>query len=72
IMEGRSSFGKKHNKTHTFCQKCGQRAFHIQKKTCALNWSNTTQQGKRAGTGRMNRTVPKAKKNTVVAPASSV
>lgn len=33
--KGTSSFGKRHNKTHTHCRRCGRRAYHIQKKTCA-------------------------------------
>jgi len=33
--KGTSSFGKRHNKTHTHCRRCGRRSYHIQKKTCA-------------------------------------
>jgi len=33
--KGTSSFGKRHNKTHTLCRRCGGRCYHIQKKTCA-------------------------------------
>ena len=33
--KGTSSFGKRHNKTHTHCRRCGRRAYHIQKKRCA-------------------------------------
>ena len=33
--EGTSSFGKRHNKSHTLCKRCGRRSFHIQKHTCA-------------------------------------
>ncbi|KAL1995557.1 hypothetical protein VTN49DRAFT_1744 [Thermomyces lanuginosus] len=32
--KGTTSFGKRHNKTHTLCRRCGKRAFHIQKSTC--------------------------------------
>ena len=27
--------GKRHNKTHTLCRRCGRHSFHIQKSTCA-------------------------------------
>lgn len=33
--KGTSSFGKRHNKTHTLCVRCGRSAYHIQKKRCA-------------------------------------
>ena len=33
--KGTSSFGKRHNKSHTLCVRCGRKAYHIQKKTCA-------------------------------------
>ena len=33
--KGTSSFGKRRNKTHTLCHRCGKVAFHIQKKICA-------------------------------------
>ena len=33
--KGTQSFGKRLNKTHTLCRRCGERAFHIQKKTCS-------------------------------------
>ena len=33
--KGTSSFGKRRNKTHTLCRRCGRVSFHIQKKTCA-------------------------------------
>merc|ERR1712062_927041 len=62
--KGTSSFGKRHNKTHTFCPRCGHRCFHIQKKTCSrcgypsprmshYNWSKKAQRTKTTGTGRM-------------------
>merc|ERR1712172_319962 len=31
-MGGTSSFGKRRNKTHTLCRRCGKVSFHIQKK----------------------------------------
>lgn len=33
--KGTSSFGKRHNKTHTLCVRCNRSAYHIQKKVCA-------------------------------------
>ncbi|KAL2831183.1 ribosomal protein L37e-domain-containing protein [Aspergillus cavernicola] len=35
MTKGTSSFGKRHNKTHTLCRRCGKRSYHIQKSTCA-------------------------------------
>uniref|UniRef100_A0A915KG33 Ribosomal protein L37 n=1 Tax=Romanomermis culicivorax TaxID=13658 RepID=A0A915KG33_ROMCU len=33
--KGTSSFGKRHNKTHTLCRRCGRSSYHIQKHRCA-------------------------------------
>lgn len=33
--KGTSSFGKRHNKSHTLCVRCGKSSYHIQKKVCA-------------------------------------
>lgn len=33
--KGTSSFGKRHNKTHTLCRRCGKSSYHIQKSRCA-------------------------------------
>lgn len=33
--KGTSSFGKRHNKSHTLCWRCSGRAYHTQKKRCA-------------------------------------
>lgn len=33
--KGTSSFGKRHNKTHTSCRRCGRVSFHKQKKVCS-------------------------------------
>ncbi|CAG8478195.1 2010_t:CDS:2 [Paraglomus occultum] len=64
MTKGTSSFGKRHTKTHTLCRRCGRRAFHNQKKTCAqcgypspktrsYNWSVKGKRRKTTGTGRM-------------------
>ncbi|XP_061182260.1 large ribosomal subunit protein eL37A-like [Saccostrea echinata] len=62
--KGTSSFGKRHNKTHTACRRCGRRSYHIQKKTCAscgypspkrrhFEWSEKAKRRRTTGTGRM-------------------
>merc|ERR1711976_186805 len=61
--KGTPSFGKRHNKSHTLCVRCGNRSFHIQKKTCAscgypaakmrrFNWSTKAKRRRTQGTGR--------------------
>ena len=32
---GTPSFGKRHQKTHTLCRRCGRMSYHKQKHTCA-------------------------------------
>ncbi|XP_016973502.1 probable 60S ribosomal protein L37-A [Drosophila rhopaloa] len=64
MTKGTSSFGKRHNKTHTLCRRCGRSSYHIQKSTCAqcgypaaklrsYNWSVKAKRRKTTGTGRM-------------------
>ncbi|XP_067678884.1 large ribosomal subunit protein eL37-like [Haliotis asinina] len=64
MTKGTSSFGKRHNKTHTHCRRCGRRGYHIQKKACAscaypcarkrtFNWSIKSKRRRTTGTGRM-------------------
>merc|ERR1712042_257356 len=64
MTKGTSSFGKKHNKTHTICRRCGRVSYRIQKKTCAacgypaartrsFNWGSKPKRRKTTGTGRM-------------------
>lgn len=59
--KGTSSFGKRHNKTHTLCRRCGRRSLHIQKHTCSncgypaaktrkYNWSEKAKRRKTTGT----------------------
>ncbi|OON21966.1 ribosomal protein L37e, partial [Opisthorchis viverrini] len=61
---GTTSFGKRHNKTHTQCRRCGRKSFHIQKKKCSscgypaarmrhYNWSEKARRRRTTGTGRM-------------------
>ena len=65
MTKGTTSQGPRHLKAHTFCRRCGRRAFHRQKKVCgACGFPRTTmrrQDGvyhkvrgrKGQGTGRM-------------------
>uniref|UniRef100_A0A4X2LNP6 Ribosomal protein L37 n=1 Tax=Vombatus ursinus TaxID=29139 RepID=A0A4X2LNP6_VOMUR len=34
MTKGTSSFGKRRNKMHTLCHRCGSKAYHLQKSTC--------------------------------------
>ncbi|XP_052479638.1 60S ribosomal protein L37-3-like [Gossypium raimondii] len=62
--KGIGSFGKRRNKTHTLCVRCGRRSFHFQKSRCfacafpaarkrTYNWSVKAIRRKTTGTGRM-------------------
>ncbi|XP_077285054.1 ribosomal protein L37a [Arctopsyche grandis] len=64
MTKGTSSFGKRRNKTHTLCRRCGRSSYHIQKSKCAqcgypaaklrsYNWSVKAKRRKTTGTGRM-------------------
>lgn len=33
--KGTGSFGRRNDKTHTLCRRCGRKSFHIQKHTCS-------------------------------------
>ncbi|KAG6518720.1 hypothetical protein ZIOFF_022201 [Zingiber officinale] len=74
--KGTGSFGKRRNKTHTLCVRCGRRSFHLQKSRCGscgypaarirkYNWSVKAIRRKTTGTGRMRylRHVPRRFKN---------
>merc|ERR1712098_81823 len=76
MTKGTSSFGKRHNKTHVLCRRCGSRSLHVQKKTCAnrgypsasvrrFNWGAKAKRGKTTGSGRMRtlKGVPRKFKN---------
>merc|ERR1712110_1163060 len=76
MTKGTPSLGKKHNKTHTICRRCGRTSFHIQKKVCAgcgypsarlrsYNWSTKMIRRKTRGTGRMRyeKSLPRKFKN---------
>merc|ERR1711915_930107 len=64
MTKGTSSFGKRHNKSHTLCVRCGRTSFHIQKKVCSscsypsatlrhFNWGKKAKRRSTTGTGRM-------------------
>ncbi|KAH8252299.1 hypothetical protein KR038_004420 [Drosophila bunnanda] len=64
MTKGTTSFGKRHNKTHTLCRRCGSSSFHIQKSRCSkcgypnaktrsFNWSTKAMRRRTQGTGRM-------------------
>lgn len=64
VLLGTSSFGKRRNKTHTLCRRCGSKAYHLQKSTCGkcgypakrkrkYNWSAKAKRRNTTGTGRM-------------------
>ncbi|KAF2460559.1 putative 60S ribosomal protein L37 [Lineolata rhizophorae] len=76
MTKGTSSFGKRHNKTHTLCRRCGRRSLHIQKHTCGscgypaakvrkYNWSEKAKRRKTTGSGRCRyiKTIPRRAKN---------
>lgn len=63
MTKGTTSFGPRHNKTHTACIRCGCRAFHNQKKRCAscgypdkrmrhYNWARKAHHRRVTGVGR--------------------
>eukprot|EP01111_Echinosteliopsis_oligospora_P007374 TRINITY_DN22298_c0_g1_i1.p1 TRINITY_DN22298_c0_g1~~TRINITY_DN22298_c0_g1_i1.p1 ORF type:complete len:106 (-),score=4.37 TRINITY_DN22298_c0_g1_i1:105-422(-) len=63
MTKGTSSFGKRHNKTHMLCKRCGRKSYHLQKARCAscgypssrirkYNWSVKAIRRKTTGTGR--------------------
>ncbi|CAK6976057.1 hypothetical protein PAMP_013125 [Pampus punctatissimus] len=64
MTKGTSSFGKRRNKTHTLCRRCGSKAYHLQKSTCGkcgypekrkrkYNWSAKAKRRNTTGTGRL-------------------
>ncbi|CAK3790398.1 60s ribosomal l37 [Lecanosticta acicola] len=64
MTKGTSSFGKRHNKSHVLCRRCGRRSMHVQKHTCAncgypsagirkYNWGEKAKRRKTTGSGRM-------------------
>eukprot|EP00285_Hemiselmis_virescens_P018183 CAMPEP_0173387604 /NCGR_PEP_ID=MMETSP1356-20130122/10083_1 /TAXON_ID=77927 ORGANISM="Hemiselmis virescens, Strain PCC157" /NCGR_SAMPLE_ID=MMETSP1356 /ASSEMBLY_ACC=CAM_ASM_000847 /LENGTH=91 /DNA_ID=CAMNT_0014344273 /DNA_START=39 /DNA_END=314 /DNA_ORIENTATION=+ len=76
VGKGTASFGKRHNKSHTICRRCGKRSYHIQKSTCSscaypsahmrkYNWGTKAQRRRTTGTGRCRylKTLPRKFKN---------
>ncbi|EMF08012.1 60S ribosomal protein L37 [Sphaerulina musiva SO2202] len=63
MTKGTSSFGKRHNKSHVLCRRCGRRSMHVQKHTCSncgypsasvrkYNWGEKAKRRKTTGSGR--------------------
>ena len=76
MTKGTQSFGKRLNKTHTLCRRCGCRSFHIQKHTCSscsypaatmrkYNWAAKASRRRTQGTGKMSymKTIARRLKN---------
>mmetsp|Transcript_118768 Transcript_118768/g.177530 ORF Transcript_118768/g.177530 Transcript_118768/m.177530 type:complete len:93 (-) Transcript_118768:39-317(-) len=76
MTKGTTSKGKAHSKSHVLCRRCGKRAYHLQKKTCAscgfphpkmrrYNWCPKALRRRTQGTGRMSylKTLPRRVKN---------
>lgn len=64
MTKGTQAFGKRTNKTHTLCNRCGRRSYHIQKSQCSscgfpaakmrkYKWSAKACRRRTEGTGRM-------------------
>uniref|UniRef100_A0A286XDU6 Ribosomal protein L37 n=1 Tax=Cavia porcellus TaxID=10141 RepID=A0A286XDU6_CAVPO len=55
MTTGTSPFGKRRNKMHTLCRRCGSKAYHLQKSTRKrkCNWSAKAKRRNTTGTGRM-------------------
>ena len=64
MTKGTQAFGKRHNKSHTICRRCGKSSYHIQKGQCSscgypaakmrkYNWSQKALRRRTTGTGRM-------------------
>ncbi|ODV89414.1 hypothetical protein CANCADRAFT_4038 [Tortispora caseinolytica NRRL Y-17796] len=64
MSKGTTSLGKRHNKSHILCRRCGRRSLSAQKKTCSscgypaakirkYNWGMKAKRRKTTGTGRM-------------------
>jgi len=64
MTKGTYSKGKRNHKSHSLCPRCGRKAFHKKKKSCAAcgypnpktrkyNWCTKASRRKKTGTGRM-------------------
>ncbi|KAL4501818.1 hypothetical protein ABPG73_019955 [Tetrahymena malaccensis] len=74
---GTPAFGKRHQKTHTLCRRCGKATYHKQKLRCAAcgypdakmrrydGWGQKVRDRKGQGTGRMRymKTIARRAKN---------
>mmetsp|Transcript_16314 Transcript_16314/g.31037 ORF Transcript_16314/g.31037 Transcript_16314/m.31037 type:complete len:92 (-) Transcript_16314:43-318(-) len=64
MTKGTTSFGKKNNKSHTTCRRCGYVSYHLKKKVCSscgypaakmrhFNWALKAKARRTTGAGRM-------------------
>merc|ERR1739838_1154688 len=54
MTKGTSSFGKRRNKTHTLCRRCGSKAYHLQKSSCGkCGYPEKRKRRNTTGTGRL-------------------
>ena len=62
--KGTTSFGKRNNKSHTTCRRCGYVSYHLRKKVCSscgypaakmrhFNWALKAKARRTTGAGRM-------------------
>mmetsp|Transcript_22449 Transcript_22449/g.44088 ORF Transcript_22449/g.44088 Transcript_22449/m.44088 type:complete len:89 (-) Transcript_22449:575-841(-) len=76
MTKGTQAFGKKHNKSHVLCRRCGKSSYHVQKGQCAscgypaakmrrFQWGKKALRRRTEGTGRMRymKTIPRRAKN---------
>mmetsp|Transcript_23908 Transcript_23908/g.26536 ORF Transcript_23908/g.26536 Transcript_23908/m.26536 type:complete len:90 (-) Transcript_23908:53-322(-) len=76
MTKGTQAFGKRHNKSHTLCRRCGKSSYHIQKSQCAscgypaakmrkYNWAAKALRRRTTGSGRMRhlKDMPRRAKN---------
>mmetsp|Transcript_11639 Transcript_11639/g.47042 ORF Transcript_11639/g.47042 Transcript_11639/m.47042 type:complete len:92 (+) Transcript_11639:83-358(+) len=76
MTKGTQAFGKRHNKSHTLCRRCGKSSYHIQKAQCAscgypaakmrkYNWAAKALRRRTTGSGRMRhlKDMPRRAKN---------
>lgn len=64
MTKGTQAFGKKHNKSHVPCRRCGRSSYHVQKSQCSscsypdtkmrrYQWGKKALRRRTNGTGRM-------------------
>jgi len=64
MTKGTASFGKRNQRSHCLCIRCGKRSFHLSKRRCAscgypdkkmrsYNWAYKAKRRRAPGTGRL-------------------